>query len=288
MNSVLKHQFRVAIDSRKEGSFNDFVNEIFVKRFGGAFSPVKQKHDKGCDGILDNDTIIAAYAPQKPNLRSFKKKAGDDFYSYKNNWQSNHPKWSYVYNGEYTAEMVQYLKSLKNDVILTDINCLIDLVEQLTHFKRRELASSLGIDEVLIVNDIMLAVVEDLFKMASDYEGEAHPHEPPPYIEDKIAKNYTFSEVKEALKEYEFVMEYFPQLKDVLKSYESHEISALKTKLINCYNKYSGDFKTRLENLIEEFSKNNKDDDSYSFFVRVVLFYFFETCVIGQRPESEK
>lgn len=288
MNSVLKHQFKVAIDSCKEGSFNELVNELFVKRFGNAFSPLKQKHDQGCDGILNNNTIIAAYAPQKPNLRSFKKKAGDDFNSYKDNWQSKHPKWRYVYNGEYTAEMVQHLKSLKNDVILTDINGVLDLVEQLTHFKRRELASSLGIDEVLIVNDIMLAVVEDLFKFASDYDAEAHPHESPPYIEDKIVLNYSHSDIGDALKVYEYVMEYFPQLKDVLKSYESHEISALKAKLIGCYNKYSGDFKTRLENLVEEFSKNNKEDDSYSFFVRVVLFYFFETCVIGQRPESEK
>ena len=149
--------------------------------------------------------------------------------------------------------MIHHLKSLKNDVVLTDINGLIDLIEQLTHFKRRELASSLGIDEVLIVNDIMLAVVEDLFKLAHDCEAEAYSRESPPYIEDKIALNYTPSDVKEALKEYEFVMEYFPQLEDVLKSYESHEISALKMKLIRCYDKYFGNFKTKLENLVEEF-----------------------------------
>lgn len=288
MNSVLKHQFRTAIDSRKEANFNDFVNELFSKRFGDSFNSVKQKHDKGCDGILDGDTILAAYAPQKINLRSFKIKSGDDFKSYEDNWQANHPKWRYVFNGEYTSQMIQHLKFLKIDAILTDINSLLELVEELPHFKRRELASFLGIDELLIVNDIMIAVVEDLFRMASNCEAEAHPHQSPPYIEDKISLNYSTSDIDDALKEYENVVEYFSQLKDVLKGYGSPEISALKSKLLSCYNKYSGDFKARFENLAEEFSKNNKGDDYYCFFVRIVLFYFFETCVIGKRPESEK
>lgn len=288
MNAILKHMFKSAINSRKEGNFNDFVNELFIKRYGNSFSPVKQKRDKGCDGILRNMVIIAAYAPQKANLRKFKKKTSEDFDSYKNNWQSSYPEWRYVYNGEYTAEMIQHLKSLKNDVVRVDINKLLDIVEQLPHSKRRELASSLGIDEQYIVNDIFKAVIEDLFKLAEDSDDTGHVHKAPPYIEDKIKLNFVASDVEDALKEYECVLEYFSQLKNILKSYQSHEISSLKTKLISCYNKLAGDFKTRLNNLIDEFAERNKNDDSYVFFVRVALIYFFEICVIGQKPESER
>lgn len=288
MNAILKHMFKSAINSRKEGSFNDFVNELFIKSYGTSFNPVKQKRDKGCDGILKDMVIIAAYAPQNANLREFKKKTSKDFVSYKNNWQSNYPEWRYVYNGEYTAEMILHLKSLKNDVVRMDINSLLDTVEQLPYSKRRELALSLGIDEQYIVNDIFKAVIEDLFKSAEDSDDTGHVHEAPPYIEDKIKLNFVASDVEDALKGYECVLEYFSQLKNILKSYQSYEISSLKTKLISCYNKLAGDFKTRLNNLADEFAERNKNDDSYVFFVRVALIYFFEICVIGQKPESER
>ena len=287
MNPVLKHQFRTAIDSKKEDNFQILVNELFIKKYGNAFSPVKQKRDKGCDGILNNKTILAAYAPEKAILRNFKKKAGDDFEKYKSNWQ-RYSEWQYVYNGEYTSEMRNHLQSLKQDVITTDINGLLDMIEQLPHSKCRELASSLGIDEQYIVNDIMRAVIEDLLKLAENAEAIRISRNSPPYIEDKIKINYESSDVDDALKEYECVLEYFAQLEDILKSYANPEISSLKSKLINTYNKSQGNFKTRLNNLIENFSGDNSKDDSYVFFVRVVLVYFFEICVIGKRLESEK
>jgi len=288
MNTILKHQFKTAIDSKKENNFQDFINELFIKRYGDSFSPVKQKRDKGCDGILNNNTIIAAYAPQRVHLRDFKKKTSDDFTSYQQNWQSKYPKWNYVYNGEYTSEMMQYLESLKNDVITTDINALLDMIESLPHFKRRELASHLGIDEQYIINDIMKSVVEDLFKLIEGCGNVKAFHQVPPHIEDKIRLNYSAEDVDSASKEYECVLEYFTQLKEILKSYEDYEISALKSKLIKCYDKFSGNFKVRLNNITEEFAGTNKSDDSYVFFIRVVLLYFFEICIIGQRPESEK
>jgi hypothetical protein len=288
MDVILKHQFKVAIDSKKESQFQEVVNALFLKRYGNKFVPIKQKHDEGCDGILNNNTVIAAYAPQKANLREFKNKASGDFNSYKDNWQNKYPEWQYVYNGEYTAEMIKHLKDLHSDVQITDINVLIDLIESLPHFKRREIAGYLGINEQYVVNDVMKVVVEDVFKLSEGCGAVKKPHEFPPYIEDKIKLNYDEIDVEDALKEYECVAEYFSQLKDVLKSYQDYEIDALKTKLMDSYKKLSGNFKTRFNNMVDEYSAKNKSDDYYVFFIRVVLIYFFETCIIGDRPESEK
>lgn len=288
MDSILRTLFRTAIEGKKDIAFQAVVDSIYAKTFGSRFTSVKQKRDKGCDGIVENKKIIAAYAPEKPNLKDFKKKADDDFGKYKDNWATTHSEWEYVYNGEFTAQMVQHLDSLKQNCHKVDINCLLDMVDCLPHFRRRELAMELSINEQFIVNDVLKAVIEDLFKLSEQCIEGLKPHVSPPYIEDKIRINYDQKDVEDALKEYECVIKYFGELKDILKAYQDFEVGALKIKLIDCYGKLSGNFKERLEFLTKQFSERNKDDDYYFFFVRVVLIYFFESCVIGKRPESEK
>jgi hypothetical protein len=287
MDSTLRTFFKTAIEGKKDSAFQDIVDIIYSKRFGSGFISVKQKRDKGCDGIVDNKRVLAAYAPEKPKLKDFKKKTDDDFGKYQKNWQSNHPDWECVYNGEFTAQMIQHLNQLKQDCLKTDINRLLDMIGELPHFKRRELAIELSINEQFIVNDVLKAVIEDLFKLSEQSIEGSPSHESPPYIEDKIRLNYNKEDVEDALREYVHVVEFFGALKDILKSYLDFEIGTLKTKLINSYGKLSGNFKDRLQTLTEHFSERNKNDDYYTFFVRVVLIYFFEICVIGQRPESE-
>jgi hypothetical protein len=43
MDIILKHQFKTAIDSKKETNFQEFINELFIKKYGNAFAPIKQK-----------------------------------------------------------------------------------------------------------------------------------------------------------------------------------------------------------------------------------------------------
>jgi hypothetical protein len=249
---------------------------------------VKQKRDKGCDGIVGNRKVIAAYAPERSNLKDFKKKSSDDFDKYKKNWSITHSEWEYVYNGEFTAQMIQHVDSLKPDSCKVDINRLLDIIEELPHFKRRELAIELSIDEQFIVNDALKNVIEDLFKLSEQYIEGFKPYQSPPYIEDKIRLNYSEGEIEDALKEYECVVNYFGELRDILRAYQDFEVGALKTKIFESYNKFTGSFKERLKALTEQLSERNKNDDYYVFFVRVVLIYFFEICLIGKRPESEK
>ncbi len=288
MDSILRTFFKTAIEGRKDIAFQDVVDSIYSKRFGSQFTSVKQKRDKGCDGIVENKKVLAVYAPEKANLKNFKKKVDVDFGKYSDNWSATHSEWEYVYNGEFTAQMIQHLDSLKQDCCKVDINALLDMIDDLPHFRRRELAVELSINEQFIINDVLKAVVEDLFKLSEQCIEGSKPHKSPPYIEDKIRLNYDEKDVGDALKEYESVVEHFGELKDILKFYQDFEVGALKTKLIECYGKLSGNFKQRLVVLIEQFAERNKNDDYYVFFVRVVLIYFFESCVIGKRPESEK
>jgi hypothetical protein len=288
MDSILRTLFKAAIEGKKDIAFQDVVDSVYSKRFCSEFTSIKQKRDKGCDGILNNREILAVYAPERPNLKDFKKKVDEDFEKYRDNWSATHPEWGYVYNGEFTAQMIQHLDSLKRDCHKVDINRLLDMIDELPHFRRRELAVELSINEQFIINDVLKAVIEDLFKISEQCVGSSKPHISPPYIEDKIKLNYDEKDVEDALKEYGSVVEYFGELKDILKSYQDFEVGALKTKLIECYGKLSGNFKQRLRVLVEQFSERNKSDDYYVFFVRIVLFYFFEICVIGKRPESEK
>ncbi|MHB8879967.1 MAG: hypothetical protein ACYC69_00495 [Thermodesulfovibrionales bacterium] len=287
MDSTLKTLFKAAVDGKKDSAFQDIVDIVYSKRFGPRFVSVKQKRDKGCDGIVDNSRILAAYAPEKSKLKDFKKKFTGDFEKYQNDWQADHPHWECIYNGEFTAQMIQHLNALKPDCVKTDINRLLDMIGELPHFKRRELAIDLSINEQFIINDALKAVIEDLFKLSEESIEGSKLYESPPYIEDKIRLNYDESDIEDALKEYEHVVEHFGELKDILKSYQDFEIGAVKTKLISSYGKLSGNLKDRLESLTEQFSERNKNDDYYIFFVRVVLIYFFEICVIGRRPESE-
>lgn len=288
MDSILRSLFKTAVEGKKDVAFQDIVDSIYTKRFGSRFTSVKQKRDKGCDGIVENKRILAAYAPEKPNLKDFKKKTSEDYDKYSVNWSSTHPEWEYIYNGEYTAQMIQHLDSMKQDCCKVDINRLLDMIDELPHFRRRELAIELSINEQFIINDVLKAVIEDLFKLSEQCIEGSKPYQAPPYIEDKIKLNYDEKDVEGALKEYESVIGYFGELKDLLKSYQDYEVGALKTKLIDCYGKLSGSFKERLEELTKQFSERNKNDDYYVFFVRVVLVYFFESCIIGKRPESEK
>lgn len=100
--------------------------------------------------------------------------------------------------------------------------------------------------------------------------------------------NFKIKDVNEAFKEYENVAEYFSKLKDVLKMHQDFEINPLKDKIIVSYNKLSGDFKTRLNNITEHIAERNNKDGYYVFFIRVVLIYFFEICIIGKKTENEK
>jgi hypothetical protein len=104
MDEVLREQFKKRIEMRRKSLFQDFCDELFIKKFGQTFQVVKNKRDKGCDGILDNNTILSLYSPEKENLRNFKTKTKEDYEKYVANWKIKYPKWCFVYNGVLLTE----------------------------------------------------------------------------------------------------------------------------------------------------------------------------------------
>ncbi len=64
MNPLLRRQFRNAIKLLTDHSFQEFVAFLFSTAHGDSFTVLKQKQDKGSDGILNGDTILAVYGPE--------------------------------------------------------------------------------------------------------------------------------------------------------------------------------------------------------------------------------
>lgn len=287
MDHIFEHQIKMAIDELKENNFQDFINELLIKKYGKNFTPIKNKNDKGNDGIINNTTIIAVYAPSKPTLKKFKDKINEDFEKYKKNWMLNYPNWCFIYNGQFTAEMILSIDELDQGTKKIDISHIIEIIKRLPFPKIREIArDNLGIDEQYIIYDILKKVVDDLLNNKQE-KSSIQNHTQPPYIEKKVAINYVKADIEGALNEYKDIIPDIAKLENIFKSYDDEEINTLKNKVTVEYNKLIGDFKTRLSNLNDLFAERNQNDDLYKYAVRVVLIYFFETCRIGKKTSGE-
>lgn len=287
MDPIFEHQIKMSIDSLKGNNFQDFLNDLFIAKYGINFTPIRNKQDKGGDGILNNKTIIAAYAPDKPNLNRFKSKINTDYEEYKENWTSKYPKWCFVFNGEFTARMLQHIDELDRGIIKCDINHIVELINSLRFPKIRDIARDhLRIDEEYIIYDVLRKIIDDLLKdnTSLDYIDK---HLQPLYIEDKVKLNYNREDIQGALDEYKDMIPDISKFGNMLKCYDDEDIKLLKSKISIEYSKLAGDFKTRLNHLNELFSEKNKNDDRYKYAVRIALIYFFESCKIGKKTSEE-
>jgi len=289
MIKVLDNAIKTQIKSLLGLEFNEFINKLYAIAYGSRFTPIKQKHDKGSDGILDNQISLSVYSPEKYSLNDFKRKVTNkdkegDFDKYQINWKNKGYKWMFVYNGEITTEMRNFLVALEKDVEIIDINYILVFIDTLEWSKKRSIAEYLSIDEIYFVNDILSDIIDDLIKVKDSSD---IIHKKPSYIKDKIELNYSQEDVDTAINEYYECLGYFSKLEGVLPK-DNESISALHSKIRRDYLKYNGDFKTRLYHLTEEYSSKYKNDDVYKFYVGVVLIYYFEYCLIGKRTVDEK
>jgi len=285
MESIFESQVRIGIERLKESNFQEFIDFLFVLKYGHDYQPIKPKTDRGCDGILNGDTILSSYAPQKENLNSFKKKIGDDYSKYHKNWEDEYPKWHVIYNGELTADRKKFILSLKDDAISSSIQHIQELIFSEKWIIRRRVAEHLGISEEYFSMDIMKNVIEDMMLTEITDEDVSTT---PPYLPKKIEINYSKEDVKGAKREYEELLPDITKLKIVWKNYSDEEIRSVKVSVLKKYNMLSENFRSRFEKLIELFSEKCPSDDIYRLYVTVVLFYCFEICLIGKKVEEEK
>lgn len=294
MNRTTEEIFRLRIQSRKDTMFQSFIERLYVTCYGKNFVPIKQKRDKGCDGILNGKTIIAVYAPEKHSLKNFKTKilnetSGNlgDFNKYKKYWQEKYPGWQIVYNGEFTAEMVQFVHSLKNDVELLGLQHILELIRNQYWGHIRQLADYLDIEEEYLINDIFDEIIQDLLKGRRRTKKNIK-YKPPKYIEEKIPLNFSGKDIETAKTDYREALKHFHNLNSILKNqYDDDDLDVLKNRVRDDIDKYSGTFKEKFNNLITEYSKKYTHDDEYKRFVKTLLIYLFEQCILGKKTEWE-
>ncbi len=287
MDNIVREILKTKLVSFKGTAFQDALDRVYLCIYGEAyFQRVKQKRDGGSDGILHGVTILALYAPEKYTLNDFKKKIRGDFESYKENWASTHKKWQVVTNLESTAQMIQFVNKLQNGSTIVCIESLLQIISKQTWTVKLSIFRALDISEKYLCNDVISTVIEDLIQI-SDEESVFQPYEKPAYILDKIELNVSDENKDSFLDEYEESLSYFPAVLHIVKSRSQASVSAIRSKVRSTYASLSGSFEKRMSELVEIMSQEKCDDDYYKHNMRVVMFYFFEQCLYGKKPESE-
>jgi hypothetical protein len=286
MNSLLRRLFTNAIKLKTENDFQEFVEFLFSTAYERTFTTVKQKVDKGSDGILDGDTSLAVYGPSSYTLQGFKKKIGDDYESYSHNWKTTHPNWMVVYNDQFKANMIQFVDSKHAGARKIGLTELVQIIEDLPWSKIKRIGNYLEIPSELLVNDIISQVIDDLIRR--DESGFANSKRPNAiYIEDKIVLNYASEDVKQATENYYERLEFFDATEGILREHTSMEVAALRGRIRDDFNALGGSFIERFHGLIECYGHSHAEDDQYRFALTVLLTFFFEQCLIGAKAEGE-
>ncbi len=286
MDNIARSVLNNKIDSLKATYFQDSLDKIFLTIYGDDFTRIKQKQDKGSDGILNGDTIIAAYAPEKYTLADFKKKVGADYESYKKNWKSTHPEWLVVCNLEMTSSMKKFVNSLKPDSKTMCIESLIELIRTQTWTKKKMIFQSLDMPDTYLSNDLLSVVIDDILNI-SDSVKTIQPYEKPLYIEDKVKLNLKSDQVDLFLDEYEEYLTLFSSIKAVVKDHDPNSVQALRSKIRVTYLGLSGDFSNKIQIMCETLCGVKINDDIYCYHMRAVVVYFFEQCLFGIKTPAE-
>lgn len=284
MNSVTENSFKTQIGSLKDSAFQAFIDKLYTVVYGNDFTVVKQKHDQGCDGIVNNETVLAVYAPGKYDFKKFRKKISDDFEKYSENWVNRYPQWQVVYNGDFTASIVQVIQSLKVDAQRVGISNLIEMIAKLRWSQIQDLAEYLKIDVQFIVFDIVDEIIKDSLKAEPAAIGE-FDFSKRTELQEKIEFNFNQKDIDAAKAEFLDYLKYFWLVTNVISGYESQE-DALKNRIRMDLAKFSGDFKIKLQYLTEYYTQKRPNDDYYKLFVRVLLLYLFEQCIIGKSKQG--
>jgi len=287
LDNIARSVLNNKINSLKATYFQDSLDKIFLTIYGDDFTRIKQKHDKGSDGILNGETIIAAYAPEKYSLADFKKKVGLDYETYKKNWKNTHSKWLVICNFEITSSMKMFVNGLKSDAKTMCIEGLIELIRKQTWTKKKLIFQSLDMPDTYLSNDLLSIIIDDILNV-SDCVGAIQPYEKPLYIEDKVRLNLDPEQIELFLDEYEEYLTLFSSIKAVIKDHNPQNIQALRSKIRVTYMGLNGTFSNKMMVMCEMLSGSKVNDDIYFYHMRAVIIYFFEQCLFGIKSPAEK
>lgn len=297
MDRLLKNAFKMQIQSKEGFDFEEFIDELLLLKYGvDDYIPIRRNKDKGNDGtILSEHKILACYAPRKYNQPDFKTKVlgapnkEGDFEKYKKNWKAEYPNWEMYVNHEVAPEQLNLIQRLDGKTSIKGIDQLLSIVDELISTKKRKLASYLGIENFFI-QDYIQEIINDLLN-ASNIEDKAIHFDKKTLVppQKKIELNFEREDWDGMNTEMILVMEEFTTINNILSGYNDDEINILKRRIINDYNKLSGSFKERLNNLTNQYTREygNPKDDEYLKCVKSILLYMFEQCLIGRKTDNE-
>jgi len=293
MNSPLKNSFRVQIESLNLFKFQDFITELFILRYGAEnYIPPREIKDKGADGIITSSNIlIACYGPKIIDKKRYIKKIEDDFESYEENWIDDYKNWMFVTNNDIPEYAIKTINSLKPDTTQIGVKNILQFIEELTSSQKRAIGKYLNIDRDLFARDYLKELIEDLIK-DSNFTTENVDYKTQIYFPDKVALNFAQEDINSVLDEYDSYFEngVFNVIGALLFGYEDEDFEKLKHKIKYDYTNESGNFKNRLKQLIEKYLYKyaSDNDDEYLYYLRAILLYLFEQCIIGDKTKAEK
>lgn len=297
MDTLLRNAFKKQIEARTGFDFEDFIDELFLLKYGvNDYVPIRRVGDKGNDGtILTEQKVLACYAPRKYSRTDFETKVlgsankGGDFGKYQTNWKSQYPNWEMYVNHEVSPDQLSLVQGLEGNTSIKGIDQILLIIDELTSSKKRKLASFLEIENFFIL-DYIQDIINDLLN-ASVSENKALHFDKRSLVppQKKIELNFEQEDWDGMHSEMMLVMEEFTTITSILSGYTDDEINTLKRRIISDYNKLSGNFKERLYNLTEQYTREygNIKDDEYIKCVKSVLLYMFEQCLIGRKTEDE-
>ena len=299
MNNPTKNRFQLQIKSLRGFDFQHFIRELYLVKYGEhGFTVLRDTKDKGCDGIIEGEQrVIACFGPQeisntKKRQREFDNKVEGDYNEYENNWKSQYPNWSFIINHEIDPHYDIKAKSLYEKANIIGITQILSIVENLKSYQRRKIGKYLNIESEYLTSDYIGEILEDLLK-EDDTNSDGISYKPKSLIEinDKIDINYNDNDIEEVKNEYGLLLEEgtLIEIAGILHGYEDDEISKIKKRVIYDYGTKTGEFKSRLDLLTEHYlvKYSDENDDDYLFYIRAILIYFFEQCLIGEKTKVE-
>ena len=192
-------------------------------------------------------------------------------------------------NHEVAPAQLNLILELDGNTSIKGIGQILAIVDDLVSSKKRRLAIFLGIEQFFI-QDYVRDIVSDLLNHSATENQSIHfdrkwllaPQK-------KIELNFEQEDWDGVHQEMILAMEEFTTIAGILSAYRDDEINTLKRKIISDYNKLSGNFKERLHNLTDQYTREygNLRDDEYAKCVTSILLYMFEQCIIGKKTDKE-
>ena len=293
MNRPLYNSLKIQIQSLFKYEFQNFITKLFMFRYGAEnYIPPRDIKDKGADGIIVNkETVVACYGPEKIDKKRYLEKIDDDFSSYSEFWSDKYKHWMFVTNNDIPEWAISKIKSLKNDTTQIGLKNILQFIEELSSSQKREIGSYLNVEKELFAQDYLKEIIEDLIKETS-FTNENIEYKKQIYFPDKVSLNYNQEDIDSIFQEYDIYFEngVFNEIKSLLYGYEDEDTNKLKVRIINDFNNKSGDFKSRLQQLTEKYldKYSSENDDEFLFYIRAVLIYLFEQCLIGRKTKGEE